>query len=104
MTEKPQPDNKTARKSTDPAYMSKLEQHMRVTSACNPILCRELEEKQLLEAASQEVAIDSRLKFKRSRGCTFSTYGGFCRRGDAPEGVSRETSCLNVDNSTSRKC
>ena len=44
ITEKSQSDNKTARKSTDPAYMSKLEQLLRVTSAYNPILSRELEE------------------------------------------------------------
>ena len=67
ITEKPQSDNKTARKSTDPANMSKLDQQLRVTLA-------ELDEQQLLEAASQEVAIDSRLKFKRSRGCTYVLY------------------------------
>ena len=44
ITEKPQPDNKTARKSTDPAYMNKLEQQLRVTSAYNPVLSRELDE------------------------------------------------------------
>ena len=37
MTEKPQSDNKTARKSTDPACMNKLEQQLRVTSAYNPV-------------------------------------------------------------------
>ena len=37
ITEKPQSDNKTARKSTDPAYMKKLEQQLRVTSAYNPV-------------------------------------------------------------------
>ena len=40
ITEKPQSDNKTARKSTDPAYMNKLEQQLRVTSAYKPIHCR----------------------------------------------------------------
>ena len=44
ITEKPQSDNKTARKSTDPAYMNKLEQQLRVTSAYNPVLSRELDE------------------------------------------------------------
>ena len=42
--EKPQSDNETARKSTDPAYMNKLEQQLRVTSAYNPVLSRELDE------------------------------------------------------------
>ena len=67
-------DNKTARTSTDPAHMNKLEQQLRVTSAYNPVLVTELDEQQLLEAASQEVAKDARLKFERSRGCRFSTY------------------------------
>ena len=44
MTEKPQSDNKTARKSTGSAYMKKLEQQLRVTSAYNPVLSRELDE------------------------------------------------------------
>ena len=66
-TEKPQSDNKTARKSTDPAYMKKLEQQLRVISAYTPVLSRELDEQLLLKAASQEVAIDPQLKFKRSR-------------------------------------
>ena len=44
ITEKPQSDNKTARKSTDPACMNKLEQQLRVTSAYSPIPSRELEE------------------------------------------------------------
>ena len=64
ITEKPQSDNKTARKSTDPAYMKKLEQQLRVTSAYNLVLSRELDEQQLLEVASQEVAIDLQLKFQ----------------------------------------
>ena len=74
ITEKPQSDNKTARKSLDPADMNKFEQHLRVTSAYNPVLSRELDELQLLEAASQEVAIDSQLKFKKSRGCTLYVW------------------------------
>ena len=69
MTEKPQSDNKTARTSTDPAYMKKLVQQLRVTSAYNPVLVTELDGQQLKEAASQEVAKDARLEFKRSRGC-----------------------------------
>ena len=44
ITEKPQSGNNTARKSTDPAYMNKLEQQLRVTSAYNPVVSRELEE------------------------------------------------------------
>ena len=44
ITEKPQSDNKTARKSTDPAYMNCSSiQQLRVTSAYNPILSRELD-------------------------------------------------------------
>ena len=43
-TEKPQSENKNARKSTDPAYMNKPEQQLRVTSAYNPVLGRELDE------------------------------------------------------------
>ena len=56
---------RTARASTDPAYMNKLEQQLRVTSAYNPVLVTELDEQQLLEAVSQEVAKDARLN---SRG------------------------------------
>ena len=86
MTEKPQSDYTTARKSTDPAYMKKkLEQQLRVTAAYNPVLSRELDEQQLLGVASQEVSIDLQLKFKRSGECTFSTYGGFCLRGEVSE-------------------
>ena len=44
MTEKPQSENKTGRKSTDPAYKNKLEQQLRVTSAYNLVLRRELDE------------------------------------------------------------
>ena len=44
ITDKPHSDNKTARKSTDPAYMNKHGQQLTVTTAYNPILSRELDE------------------------------------------------------------